>query len=451
MSIYKSVAKNYAANSVGLGLRFLEQIAMVPLFISFWGIAKYADWILITAFSSFFSMVDMGLNTVAANEFVIKYQQKDYFICLKLWVNNFLFLTVLSVAIILLSVIIASTTGFQGILQTSVFSGAETSFIFVLLLVKVFLAMYSGAYHGIFRSVSRTHLSTMIENSISFFEILILFVGIWLGIPILIVVTAYLIPMCVGIVYKHIYVQRWFKLRFSFKLVDISLLKSFVKPSVAFMLMPLGYAFSNQGMMFVVNAFLGHVVLVMFTTIRTLVNFLRALMNLLNNSIWPEISVAYGKRDLSTISILYRRSFIITFALSLFCITLLILFGEPAYMIWTKHTVSFNAVFFYGMLAVLLASCLWGITSTIPLATNTHASFSLAFVITQLAGAGITCLALAIYPDLVIVPVMLFIAEAFLLWFAMKDVLRLLHIDFSVFRKEIPHEILFMIKKLALK
>jgi ABC-type nitrate/sulfonate/bicarbonate transport system permease component len=67
MSIYKSIAKNYTANGIGLGIRFLEQIALVPLFISFWGITKYADWVLITAFSSFFSMADMGLNTVTTN------------------------------------------------------------------------------------------------------------------------------------------------------------------------------------------------------------------------------------------------------------------------------------------------------------------------------------------------------------------------------------------------
>jgi O-antigen/teichoic acid export membrane protein len=214
------------------------------------------------------------------------------------------------------------------------------------------------------------------------------------------------------------------------------------------MLIPLGYAFSNQGMMFVVNTFLGQVVLVMFTTTRTLVNFLRALMNLLSNSIWPEVSVAYGKRDLAAISILYRRSFIITLALSLFCITVLILFGKPVYMIWTKHAVSFNAVFFYGMLAVLLISCLWGISSAILLATNTHASFSIAFLIAQFTGVGISCIALTVYPDLAVVPVMLFIAEAFLLWFVMKKVNRLLSTNFSVFGKDIPQEMMFMFKNL---
>jgi O-antigen/teichoic acid export membrane protein len=448
MSIYKSVAKNYVTNSIGLGINFFNQIAMVPLFISFWGVSKYADWILITAFSSFFSMADMGLNTVAANEFVIKYQQKEYFICLKLWVNTLLYITVVGGVTILLSVIVAFTVGFKELLQVSIFSGFETSLIFILLLTKVFIGMYSGTYHGIFRSVSYTHISTMIENTVKFFEVFILFTGIWCKINILIIVVVYLVPACISIVYKHIYVRKWFKLKFSFKLVDLLLLKSFIKPSAAFMLVPLGYAVSNQGMIFVVNVLLGPVILVVFTTTRTLINFLRAVMNILAAAIWPEISVAYGKKNFSAISILYHRSFIITFVLALFCVVLLICFGKPIYLIWTKHAVPFETFYFYGMLFVLLISCLWSIASIILLATNKHGSFSIAFLVAQLAGVAMSYVALYIYPDLVIIPIMLFIEETLLLWFVMKKVNKLSNNNFILFYKGLLHETNFLIKNI---
>jgi O-antigen/teichoic acid export membrane protein len=448
MSIYKSIAKNYAANMFGMGINFLNQIAMTPLFISLWGITKYADWILITAFLSFFTMADMGLNTVTTNEFVIKYQEKEYAICLKLWTNTFLYITAVSIVIILLSIILAFTTGFKGILQVSVFSEFETSAIFILLLVKVFLAMYSGSYHGIFRSTSHTHVSIMIENIVRFLEVLILFVGIWCGINIIVIVVIYLVPLCVSVVYKHIYAQRLFKLGFSFKLIDLLLLKSFVKPSIAFMLVPWGYVVSNQGMIFVVNALLGPIILVTFTTTRTLIHFLRAVMNLLSSAIWPEVSMAYGKKDFSIISTLYRRSFIITFVLSLLCIVFLIFFGRQIYLTWTTNAMSFNAIFFYGMLAVLLVSCLWNITSIIPLATNNHRAFSIAFLMTQLAGIVMTYIALNIYPDLTVVPVGLFIEEIILLWFVMKNTNKLLNDSFISVSKGMLHEVIFIIKKI---
>lgn len=446
MSIYKSIAKNYATNSIGLGLRFLEQIVMVPLFISFWGVAKYADWILITAFSSFFSMADMGLNSVATNEFVIKYQQKEYFTCLRLWINTFLYITVVGGAIILLSIIVAFATGFKDLLQVSVFPGFETSFVFVLLLAKIFLGMYSGTYHGVFRSVSCAHVSTMIENSVKFLEVFILFVGIWGEFNILLIVTVYLIPVCISIVYKHFYVQRWFKLKFSFKLVDLPLLKSFIKPSTAFMLIPLGWAVSNQGMIFVVNALLGPVILVVFTTTRTLINFIRSITELLSNAIWPEISVAYGKKEFRSILILWYRSFIITGILSLGCVILLFFAGEPVYLFWTKHAVVFNPIFFYGMLTVIFISCLWTIISIILLATNNHTSFSVVFLAVQLVGVGMTYLALSIYPDLSIIPVVILPLEFILLGYMVKNVNRLLISNSKMMLIGMCNEICYMFR-----
>ena len=113
MSVYESIVKNFAASIFGMGVTFLNQIAMVPLFIMYWGIAKYADWILITALSSFFAMTDMGLNRASNNEFVIKYNQKDYDTCLKLQTNAFLFVLSVFGVFLLVSVLILALWGFK--------------------------------------------------------------------------------------------------------------------------------------------------------------------------------------------------------------------------------------------------------------------------------------------------------------------------------------------------
>jgi O-antigen/teichoic acid export membrane protein len=429
MSIYKSIAKNYVANGFGMGINFLNQIAMVPLFISMWGVNKYADWILITAFSSFFTMFNMGLNSASINEFVIKYQQKEYLICIKLAVNTFLYITVIGMIIILLSLVVAYTTGFRKLLQVSVFSEFETSCIFILLLFLVFVKMFNGVYHGIFRATSHTYISIMIENIVKLCEIFVLFLGILCKINIVVILIIYVIPACVSIIYKHIYVQKWIQLKFSFNLLDLPLLESLVKPSLGFVLIPFGYAVSNQGMIFVVNALLGSAILVAFTTTRTMVNFLRSLMNLLGYAVEPEITVAYGKKDIHTISSLYRRSLIITGVQTIFCIVVLIFFGESIYLAWTKHTILFDPFFFYGMLAVLFLSCLWGITSIIPLATNNHVAWSVTFLIAQLIEVGCAYMFLTIYPHIFAIPIVLVLTELFLLCFSIYKIKQLLNID----------------------
>ena len=61
------ILKNIAGNFYGVGVNLFSQIILVPFFINYWGIELYADWIALTAISSFFSMSDIGLNIVTSN------------------------------------------------------------------------------------------------------------------------------------------------------------------------------------------------------------------------------------------------------------------------------------------------------------------------------------------------------------------------------------------------
>ncbi|MGK6351557.1 lipopolysaccharide biosynthesis protein [Parapedobacter sp. DT-150] len=447
MSVYKSIAKNYAANLFGMGVNFLNQIGMVPLFISMWGVDKYADWILITALSTFFTMSNMGLNQATNNAFAIKYQQKDFVACRKLLTNSFLFVLAVGGLFMLVVLVIGFLVGFKSILNTTVFTETETSIVFILLLFNVFVKMYGGVYAGIYRVKSYAHVSAMIDNIIQLSGLLILFLGILLQTNIIIVIIAYNIPALIGIVYRHYRSQKWFKISFHFQHFDWITFKSLVKPSLAFMLVPLGFAVTNQGMIFVVNALLGSTILVAFTTTRTLVNFLRSLINAFGNSIYPEISNAYGRQDKNTISKVYYRSFIITILTSLAAVILLLFAGKLIFMMWTNHAVVFYSDFFTSMLAVLFVSCLWGLSSVILLATNKHGLFTLVFLLTQVAGVIFSYISLVIYSKIEVVPIVLLITELSLLIFTMKEVNKLLESNFKGIFQEILVETKYMLKK----
>ncbi len=448
-STYKSIAKNYLASGFGLGITFLNQIAMVPLFILFWGVEQYADWILITAFSSFFTMTDVGLNSVTQNEFVIKYHRQEYDICSKLLLNMFLLIAAVGFAIVCMAVIFSCFFGFDRLLNVSVFSGFQTSYVFVALLLQVFMKMYGGVYNGIYRAVSQTARCIMIENIVRFCEILILFVGIWLKLPIILIISVYVIPVMGSIVFRHFDSRKWFRPRFSTRHFDFPLLKSLLKPAFAFLALPVGNAISNQGMIFVVHAVLGPVLLVAFTTTRTLVNFLRAVMGMLAASIWPELSAAYGKHDMKTMSTIYHRSFIITIASCLLCILFLAVFGKPIYLAWTHYEVLFNAPFFYGMLVILLLLCLWSIASVVLSAVNKHINFSMVFLLVVVFETAITYVCLRIYPDLFIIPLALLIPEVLLLVYVLKKTNELLNNNFSTFFHQLGIESVFLMKRLV--
>jgi O-antigen/teichoic acid export membrane protein len=421
MSVYKSIAKNFAASTFGLGVNFLSQIAVVPLFISFWGIYKYADWILITSLSTIFMMSDLGLNRASNNEFVIKFHKKEYDTCSKLQTNGFLFILLVYFALLITSLIILKIWGFKEILGVKQFTENETSVGFILLLTDVFVIMFGRVYHGIFRATSRTHVVIIVDNLTRLACLMVIIGGIYFNIGIINMLILYIIPDLFGVFYKKFGSRKYFTSRLSLSNFDSGVFKSIIKPSLAFMLFPLGQAVSSQGLVFAINIFLGGSALVAFTTTRTIVNFLRQVVNMLSTSINPEICAAFGRNDYKTILNVYNKSLVITFLMTIGCIIFLIVTGKFIYSEWTKNAIPFNYSFFIGMLFVLLISCLSGLSSVIPLSTNTHVRFTTAFLLSQAGGVSICIIFLNSYPNLNIIPFTLSVTEFILFIYILKE------------------------------
>jgi len=75
------IAKNMYANLFGVIVNLLNQIVLVPLFLLMWPMELYGDWIILSSFSVFFSMTDLGFNSASMNYFSIKYAEGKYTAC----------------------------------------------------------------------------------------------------------------------------------------------------------------------------------------------------------------------------------------------------------------------------------------------------------------------------------------------------------------------------------
>ena len=60
-SLKKIILKNFATESGKQGITVLQHLLMVPLFINFWGINIYAEWILISVIPTYLLLGSFGL------------------------------------------------------------------------------------------------------------------------------------------------------------------------------------------------------------------------------------------------------------------------------------------------------------------------------------------------------------------------------------------------------
>ena len=77
MKILKNpIFKNYTSLSLNHGAHILLNILLVPLFLKFWDLSTYADWILISTIPAILALSEMGLTSYGSNLLVILYNQK---------------------------------------------------------------------------------------------------------------------------------------------------------------------------------------------------------------------------------------------------------------------------------------------------------------------------------------------------------------------------------------
>jgi O-antigen/teichoic acid export membrane protein len=68
MNVYYRLIKGIGANTLGLIVTIIIQIIQVPLYLTFWGITLYGEWLILYAIPSYLLMSDIGFGNVAANE-----------------------------------------------------------------------------------------------------------------------------------------------------------------------------------------------------------------------------------------------------------------------------------------------------------------------------------------------------------------------------------------------
>ena len=223
-----AIGKNLFANFYGVGVNLFNQILLVPFYLSFWGVEKYGDWIVLTAISTMFTMSDIGLNTVTANRFIIKFTEGNKQECTSLLTNNFILL--LFTALIAIGGVIVFSFSFDIVKVIGLHvTGMNTArYVFILLTVQIFTGMFSAVINAVYRANSMTSKATFLDNSGRLLEALILFFGLLLKISLEVIVTFYLLPRLIILVYKQIDTKQLFPYIFRFSDFNFNFLDIYV-------------------------------------------------------------------------------------------------------------------------------------------------------------------------------------------------------------------------------
>lgn len=422
----KSIIKNLFANSFLVLINIIFQLISVPIFIKFWGIGLYGEWIVLSAISVYFSMTDVGLNTVTANDFSINYAKGKYDTC-KILLNNNLFflLTVFSIIFFLLAILI-SCFDLQSLFHFKILTERIAEIGLALLTVKIFIGMIANIFNTIYRANHLFSRGVMIDNTVLIAENTLLIGGVMLNLPIIYILCLYLIPVIIGFLFKISDTRRYIKIDFNIKYFDKKEFYRIILPGISFLSMPIGNAVITQGFTIMVSFVFGNTSVVLFNTMRTLVNFVKTGLTQINNSIWPELSLAFGRNDFYSMKKILRYAVSTSFYLAIAASTFLLLFGKPIYELWTGSVIIFNYTLFILFLLNLITNSIWYTNSVVLFATNNHKTYALLYMISTIVSLGIGYFIVKVFHNISFLPISLFIIDIFSINIVIKESLKII-------------------------
>jgi O-antigen/teichoic acid export membrane protein len=365
--------RGIGAQGFSQAVQIFIRLAEVPLLLAYWGPQRYGEWLMLSAIPFYLSISDGGFATTACREMAMRSAAGDQRGTLAVFQSTWVLLIVVSIAMSLLSLLLAQLAPLGSWLHFSIMTASEVKITMLLLVVYVLVGFQGGLLNGCFWVAGCYATGMVFIAVILLFEFVGLAAAIVLGGGPIQAAGGYLIGKLLGTGLMWLGQRRvspW--LRYGLSSFSIPTLKRLCKPAFASLAFPLGNAMNIQGTRIVVGLVLGPSVVALFVPLRTLSRIVMQPATIINRLIEPELALAYGAGSDS----LFQRLFSKSCQLSLWgCLAICLLVGPGAHWIfplWTEGKVTMNWPAYLVLLGGVIVNGIWYTSLMIPYATNRH-------------------------------------------------------------------------------
>lgn len=387
--IAKRIAAAFGANVVGRILNIVIQAVAVSLFVKFWGIALYGQWLMLTAIPAYLVASDLGFAAAAANEMAIEGARGNFARAKDVFRQCLGLILIACSAVLLIGVAFTVSVDTARLLDIDRMAAPTVRLIVFVLFAQVATSLPGELLLGGFRAAGRYALGLMIGNLCQLFEFLLVAAGLVLSASPLTIALLTLGGRLIRTIATAVLMQRVLRWRSAFRpIVSAKVVKELGAPALGFATFPLSRALGAQGMILLIGNLLGAPAVVVFTAARTMCRAVSAASDLVANSIYSEVSTAFGANKTAVLAeIQYASSQVAAYVAALSGIAVILL-RSPISSAW----VSGQIVFPLGVLLPLLWAEGAGAVSRVNLVILTAANRHMRTALMYLAQSIVTLL-----------------------------------------------------------
>jgi O-antigen/teichoic acid export membrane protein len=396
MSVRSRIIKVGVAKSAEMGIVSLVRFFSVPLFLHCWSADLYGEWLVLYSFIAYFTLGSLGFGQAAANEMTMAVSRDDREAARVTYQSTLAIVLVLCAALLAVGAAVIFALPLHSWLEMKLTSPEEVRWVLVLFLLYVVIWFLSGPVTGAFRAVGKVHRAIVWTNAGMLAEFgamalaLLLRGGfVWVALAMVLARLATVLVMQID----QLVIVPW--MRPGFAHASRAEFRRLVSPAMAFVAFPLGNTVINQGIIIAIQSVLGPVAVVVFNSLRTLTNMVTRLFDLVNQAFSPEVSMAWGAENRDLLQRLHRVSCQASFWMGLLSAAGLFWLGPWIFRVWTHGKVEMDLPLFWGFLILVVIRGLWYTSFVVPMSINRHQRSTLGYMLSSVAGLGVSALLLS--------------------------------------------------------
>ena len=435
----KRLALGFLSNWVSKLAGTIIQLVQVPVFFHFWSVPLYGEWMIVTSIPTYLSFSNIGFGSVAGNEMTMLVAAEDRDGALRVFQSCWWLIAILcGVTIAAMSAALYLLPVAQKLKLSSI-SALDTKWIIFYLGVSVLLGQLEQLLQSAYRCIGRYAYGSFLKSAISLASFTCMIVPVALGGGPRMTALVFAVANVAGTLLLCVLVRKdipW--VEYGWSHASFGEIRKLTGPAIAFMGFPIGNALNLSGTLLAVGYALGPTEVAIFSTARTVSRVALQMVQMVNSTFWPEMSIAFGRKNTDLTRTLHRRACQMALIIAVAVVIGMMTVGPWFLSHWTGGHVPPSRALLSLLLIVVVFYALWSTSSTLLAAINLHQRLAAWYVFaTSLTCA--LCYALARRYGLYGAAGALLVSELVMNLYVLPASLRIAHDSFGAFFASMTH------------
>ncbi|HEX4155808.1 MAG TPA: lipopolysaccharide biosynthesis protein [Acidobacteriaceae bacterium] len=358
------------------------QFVQIPILFHYWTIQLNGEWMILTAIPSYLSFSNIGFGSVAGNEMTMLMARQDQEEALSVFQSCWWLISIVLGVIGLAMCVALYTLPVADMLHLTSIDNSDARWILFWLGLAVLLGQLEQLQQSAYRCIARYSYGNMLRTGFSLLAFAIQLVPVILGYGPRTTAKVFALANIAVTLIMCVIVRRdipW--ISYGWSHASFAEIKRLARPAIAFMGFPLGNALNLQGTLLAVGYALGPVDVAIFGTARTVSRVALQVVQMVNNTVWPELSIAFGAGNIELVRTLHRRAVQLALFISMSVVVVVAIFGPTFLHHWTQGKVPPSTGLVSLLLVVVVFYSLWSTSSTLVSAINQHERLAVLYTI----------------------------------------------------------------------